>query len=111
MKLVVIILSEEYSLQNLLHEFLKKGIKGATVLNSKGMARVLNDPDETSFFGSLKAFLDPDQTGKTVITLVKDDQVALVSKIIKDTVGDLTQPDTGIMFTIPIDYVEGLKSD
>lgn len=111
MKLVVIILSEEYRLQSLLQGFSKYGIKGATILNSKGMLRALEDLDENSFLGSIKAFLDPEQTGKTVLTVIKDDQVELVSKIVKIAVGDLTQPDTGIMFTIPLDYVEGIKSD
>ncbi len=109
MKLVVIILSEEDRLQSLLKGFVKFGIRGATILSSKGMARALEDNDEYTFLGSIKAFLDPEQTGKTVITVVRDEQVELVSNIISKTVGDLNEPDTGIMFTIPIDYVEGIK--
>lgn len=111
MKLVVIILSEEERLQNLLQGFVKYGIKGATILSSTGMARALNDDDEYSFLGSIKAFLDPEQTGKTIITVIQDNQVELVSNIVKKTVGDLAQPDTGILFTIPVDYAEGIKSD
>lgn len=109
MKLVVIVLSEDSRLQGLLQGFVRNGIKGATVISSKGMARALESADEYTFLGSIKAFLDPEQYGSTVFTVIQDNQVELVSNIIKKTVGDLNQPDMGIMFTIPIDYAEGIS--
>ena len=71
----------------------------------------MEDAEDYSFLGSIKAFLDPHQYGSTVFSVIQDNQVELVSKAIKQTVGDLSQPDMGIMFTIPVDYVEGIRFD
>ncbi len=111
MKLVVIVLSEESRVQALLQGFVENGIKGSTIVSSQGVARALEDADDYTFLGSIKAFLDPQQYGSTVFSVIQDNQVELVSKVIKQTVGDLNQPDMGIMFTVPVDYVEGIKFD
>lgn len=111
MKLVVIVLSEDSRVQALLQSFVENGIKGATIISSQGLARALEDADDYSFIGSIKAFLDPQQYGSTVFSVIQDNQVELISTIIKKTVGDLNQPDTGIMFTIPVDYTEGIRFD
>jgi nitrogen regulatory protein PII len=111
MKLVVVVLSEDSRLQALLQGLVENGIKGATIISSQGLARALEDAEDYSFLGSIKAFLDPQQYGSTVFSVIQDNQVELVSKAIKQTVGDLSQPDMGIMFTIPVDYVEGIRFD
>ena len=111
MKLVVVVLSEDSRLQALLQGLVENGIKGATIISSQGLARALEDAEDYSFLGSIKAFLDPQQYGSTVFSVIQDNQVELVSKAIKHTVGDLSQPDMGIMFTIPVDYVEGIRFD
>jgi hypothetical protein len=41
--------------------------------------------------------------------VVEDDQVKKIEKVIESVIGDLSKPDQGILFTIPLDYVSGYK--
>ena len=44
---------------------------------------------------------------KTILLVLKDDQVEETISVVKRVVGDLKEPNTGIMFTLPINNVEG----
>jgi nitrogen regulatory protein PII len=45
---------------------------------------------------------------KTIFVVLKDEQVLLAIDVIKRKVGDLNKPGVGILFTIPVNYVEGI---
>ena len=76
------------------------------------MARAIGDYHEGMFLGSLRKLLDPErEENKTILTVVKDEQVRLVVDTIRSTIGDLNKPDTGIVFTVNIDYEEGILLD
>lgn len=110
MKLMVFILNRVESLEPLLTAFADHGIGGATILSSTGMARALAEVED-SIFGSLRAILDPErEANKTIITVLKDEQVAEALAAIEETVGDLSAPDTGIVFTVPVDFIKGLHA-
>lgn len=109
MKLVVMILNKTEALESLLENMTDAGITGATIIDSTGMARVIGEYDSMIMW-SLRKMLNPErQHNKTIFTVVPDEQVATVSEIMKKSVGDLNAPDTGILFTVPIDHVEGLS--
>ena len=58
MRLLFFVMNKTDKLEKLLTEFLQAGIKGATVLSSTGMARVLtnhDDEEDIPFLGSLRA--------------------------------------------------------
>ncbi|HBG16380.1 MAG TPA: hypothetical protein DDW93_06325 [Firmicutes bacterium] len=106
MQLLVFVLNKVDRLEDLLKELLNVGIKGATVLESTGMARVLHDA--IPIFGSLKMLVNQGYSySKTVFVVLKDDQVKLAIDSLKQVVGDLYKPDVGILFTIPLNQVEG----
>ena len=112
MKLFVLILSRVEKLDDLMTEFAHKDICGATILDSVGMARELygsaHDEEEISFLGSIRGFLNgPRQGSKTIFTVCRDEQVDVIIKAVEKIVGDLSEPDTGIMFTVPLDFVRG----
>lgn len=109
MKLMVFILNKVEALEPLLTAFADHGIGGATILSSTGMARALHAYDDDSIFGSLRAILDPErEANKTIMTVLKDEQVDVALAAIEETVGDLSRPDTGIVFTVPVDYIKGM---
>ena len=106
MQLLVIVLNKVDRLEDLLKEFLKVGIKGATVLDSTGMARVLHDT--IPIFGSIKMLINEGYSySKTLFVVLQEGQVELAINSLKQVVGDISQPDVGILFTIPISHVEG----
>ena len=43
-----------------------------------------------------------------MLFVLKDEQVMDTRNAIKNVIGDMKEPNTGIMFSIPITYVEGL---
>ena len=43
-----------------------------------------------------------------IFMVLNDEQIQTVKAVIKDVIGDLSEPNTGILFTLPIDSVDGL---
>jgi nitrogen regulatory protein PII len=96
-------------LNRFLHELKEHKIHGATIINSTGMAKKLIENDDLDFIGSLKVLFDnPREESRVIIMALENDKVETVMNII-DSIVDLTQPNTGIVFTLPIDFIKGYK--
>lgn len=109
MKLLIIVLNKVECLDKMLTKFGKQNIPGATILDSKGMAQELEAHDELRFLGSLRMLMNPaHKENKTIFMVIPDEKVAAVSAIANEVTGGLNKPDTGILFTVPIDYAEGM---
>ncbi len=110
MKLLIYVLNRTELLDEFLHVLKEKGIKGATILNSTGMARKLIQNDDMEFIGSLKTLFDnPRKESNVVLIALPDEQVKVVYKVIDSVCGDLSEPNTGVVFTLPIDEIKGCK--
>ena len=73
------------------------------------MAQSLYDHDELKFIVSLRQLLDPShQENKTIFAVLEEEKISQVSEIVDKATGGLNQPDTGILFTIPVQYIEGI---
>lgn len=112
MKLLIFVLNRPDKLDRILAEFARRELCGATILDSMGMARILadkHDEDELPFLGTFRAFLRPErQESKVILAAVRADQVPEVVEVIESIVGDLGNEDTGVVFTVPIDYTKGI---
>ena len=105
MQLLVIVLNKLECLDKLLTALEKEHIPGATILDSRGMAQQL----ELRFLGSLRMLMNPAHKENKMIFMVLDgEKVRTVSRVVNEVTGGLDQPDSGILFTVPISYVEGL---
>lgn len=115
MQLLFFVLNRSEMLDDILTSFADHDIHGATILDSKGMVHLLashSDEGEVPFFGAMRAFLKPErENSNLIITAVNDDHVENAVKAIEDVIGDLSKPDTGVVFTVPISYVKGLYKD
>jgi len=112
MQLLFFVLNKIEKLDAVLAELAKKDLCGATVLESRGMARILADKydeGEIPFLGQLRDLLHPGtQASKVIMAVVDADQVPEVVDVIEGIVGDLTNEDTGVVFSIPIAYTKGI---
>ena len=109
MQVFVFVLNWTEHLEHLLQEFTDHGLKGATVLDSRGMARILHTEDEMPIFYGLRAILEPERRiSKTIFCVMEDSQVEIARKIVNDVTGGLDHPDSGIMFALPVTFTEGL---
>jgi hypothetical protein len=112
MKLLFFVLNKTDQLDAVLTEFANRSIGGATILDSMGMARLLSqehNEDEIPFLGTLRTFLNPArQKSNLILTVLSDERVAEAVDAIESVVGDLSEKDTGIVFSLPIDFAKGL---
>jgi len=111
MKLLVFVLNKEELLEEVLEAFIEAGIPGATILDSEGMGRLLTY--EVPLFADFREFMKGNKPyNKTIFSVVdKDEKVKKVEELIEKICGSLSQPGTGILFTVPIDYVKGLREE
>ena len=110
MKLMVLILSKTEALEYLLEGLSAAGIGGATIIPSSGMAMTLSKMNSSFLSSSIRSmFSGEEDDNKTIISVINDDQLDLARRVIYNTVGDLSHPNTGILFTVPLDFVEGRR--
>ena len=112
MQLFVLILNKTECLPKLLGEFLSAGIKGATIYDSMGEVQYIGHEtvEPPPIFGSLRKFINPDhEQNKTVLVILRDEQVEAARAIVNKVTGGLDKPGTGIIFTVPVSFVEGIR--
>ncbi len=113
MKLLFFVLNETEKLDDVLTELATNGIKGATVIDSMGMARILSnnhDDNEISFLSSLRSFLSPEREKNNLIfTVIRENQLETAVKAIESVTGDLSRKNTGVIFSVPIDFTKGIE--
>lgn len=111
MQLMVMVLNKVEVLDALLEKLMEQGICGATILNSTGMVRELSKSNEDlPFFGTLRMLIDPDRKeSKTIFMVLKDEKAEEAKKVIREVVGDLSKPDSAVIFTLPVLSAEGVE--
>lgn len=110
MQVLVLVLNRLEKIDALLEAFSEAGIHGATVVNSTGMAHTLvNNHEDDLTFASLRAFFVGNrEDNRTIFMVLKDEKVELAKKIVTEVIGDLSKPDTGILFGVPVSFVDGI---
>ena len=108
MKLLVFILNNEEYLEEVMAAYVESGVTGATIVDSEGMGRFLTY--EIPLFAGFKEFMKGNKPyNKTILSVIRDDETLnSVKELVDEIVGGLDNPGTGIMFTLPIDWVYGL---
>jgi nitrogen regulatory protein P-II 1 len=114
MRLILFVLHDPEKLRELLEAWTEAGVSGATVLFSTGMGRIQQNQslrDDLPLMPSLEDFLPKvDSLSRTVFSIVDDETV--VEKVISATervVGDLYQPNRGLLMVLPVSRVYGLR--
>ena len=110
MKLLILVLNKVEKLEEVLEGFLEIGITAATVIESSGMGHILSE-EVPIFLGLRFMFAGEKPHNKTILSVIKDEKEKPVIKLLKKILGNLEEPGTGIIFTIPLDKVEGLKPE
>ena len=115
MYLIVFVLDDPDKLEDLLNAWEETGTGGATVLVSTGRHRLSNEGfrDDIPLMPGLDDFYKRvEDYHRTLFTIVKDDDV--LDKVVAATqrvVGDLNQPNTGILVVLPTAQVYGLEKN
>lgn len=108
-----IVLNETDYLDDILARFVDVGVRGATILDSQGMASALASGDEKDvpFFGSFKLLFDSARPyNKTIFTVLEsEDLVERAVDAVQDILGEFDRPGVGFMFSVPIGKVYQLN--
>lgn len=113
MQFMVLILNKVECMPTILCRLLEAGIKGATTTDCQGGLSLLSESsiEPPPIFGSLRRYLNPEHKHTKMLMLVlPSEQILIARDIINDAVGGLENPDTGILFTLPVMHVEGLAN-
>lgn len=110
MQLLTLILKKENLLDDILKALAEEGVKGGTILDGKGMGEELANMEDLPMFGMLRrALKDEDkETVKVALFVVRDEQVVDLRNTIKKFI-NLKEPNSGIMFVVPLTYVSGFE--
>lgn len=110
MQLLVAVINQEERVDDILAGFIELGITGATVINSKGMGRVLST--DVPIFAGLRSLSARSRPGNQTLFCVTDDEkIEAAISLITEICGNLDAPGTGIVFTLPVTRVVGLKPE
>ncbi len=109
MQMLILILKKIELVDELMEKLAESGVRGGTILEGTGMAKTLVNIEDMPMFGMLRHILSDEEKlkSKVLLFVLKNDQVMTARGKIKEVIGDLTEPNTGIMFSIPITDVEG----
>ena len=114
MQLILFVLSEPEKLTDLLEAWVAAGAPGVTILASTGLGHLRQNSllrEDMPLFPGLEDLFRREETSSRTLFSLLDDE-SLVDKIIDATqrvVGDLSQPNTGILMVLPVSRVVGLK--
>lgn len=110
MKLLVFVLNRVEKLEPALNKLEHAGLRGATVISSRGMAMTLEKYFDGSFLGSLRAMMEPDREENcTVFMVLKEEDVARAIACVEEVTGSFDEPNSGIVFTVPVDFIKGIQ--
>ena len=110
MQLLLAVINHEELVDDVLAAFLEVGITGATVVESKGMGRVLSRG--VPIFAGVHSLSERSRAGnRTLFCVVDDAKVDGAIALIQDICGTLDAPGAGIVVTVPVTRVVGLSGE
>lgn len=111
MQLLYFITNRSERIPAVLARLSEAGVNGATVVSCEGMAHMLAESVEApAFFGSLRSLFNTEETGegKMVLAVMKDESILAAKEAIQSVCGSFNEPNTGVMFTVPVMHFEGV---
>ena len=110
MQLLVAVINHEEHVDDILAAFVEVGITGATIVESKGMGRVLSR--EVPIFAGLRTLAASSRpANRTIFCLADDAKIDAAIALIQEVCGSLDAPGAGIVFTVPVGRVVGLAPE
>jgi len=110
MFVLFIVLNEPEFLSDVLYKMKQLGIRGATVIDSKGATAIAKDVHKIPLIGGFMKSIDGDtHTNRTIFSVIeREEQVERVMPHIENIIGgDMKQPNKGIMFVLPVTHIRG----
>ena len=110
MELLVIVVKDHRTVEEILTGFLELGIRGATVADVRGMGQIISM--EIPIFTGFKS-LFPGWGADTYMILSVVDKSARQKalELAREITGNFESPGSGIVFAVPLSHAEGLAEE
>lgn len=109
-RLLVAVIHDPERIDEILSGFIELGITGATILNTEGMGSVLSH--DIPIFAGLQTLISGSRPqNRMIFSVLPTSLVDSAVDLLREVMGDLEKPATGIVFTPPVDRVEGLAPE
>lgn len=110
MLLLVMVVDNVRRLDEVLQAWVEAGVKGVTILESTGVNRMLRRSDaQPAYMGFSRVFGGGRVGHNTLFAVIESVDVAHAAVAATERVlGDLRQPNTGIVFMLPVTETWGL---
>lgn len=105
-----IVLNQREYLSEVLFKMNQLGIRGATVIDSMGAKSLNSKISNVPLLGNVLSALDGDMAyNNTIFSVIeREEQVERVMDSIERVLGgDMTKPNKGIMFVLPVTHMRG----
>jgi nitrogen regulatory protein PII len=113
MFMIMFILNDPDRCQDVLDAWEAAGVAGVTILRSTGLGRIrakMGLTDDMPLIPSLDDFFQTDENlNRTLVSIIREKSV--VDRVVQATqsvLGDLNQPNTGILVVLPVLEAYGL---
>lgn len=110
MYMLIMVLDDSAHLNEVLQAWINAGVQGVTILESTGINRVLPRPTPQPMFAGFSHIFGSGRVGhNTIFAVIEELAVAEAAVAATETVlGDLSQPNTGIIFAVPVARAWGM---
>jgi nitrogen regulatory protein PII len=110
MELLVCVINKPELLDDVLAGLLEAGVSGSTVVESQGMGKIISR-DIPIFSGFKGLFTGARESNFTIFSVVKEKEVLENAiRTIQQVYGSFNEPASGVLFTVPVSRVLGLRS-
>jgi hypothetical protein len=113
-QLIYLVVDDPLKVDEVVQLWIDKGVSGLTILDSSGWARRMgkrNLADDVPLFPSIRGLMrGQERTNRTLFSVVPDGwDIEDLIEATEEVLGPLDDPDTGILFVVPVSVVKGLK--
>lgn len=113
MYLLLLVLNNENHVKEILEKFIDIDVRGATVINSQGMGRIISE--KVPIFSSLRSILSGEENrvnNFTIFSAIKTEETLNKAiDVVMNVVKDINKPGTGILIILPVLKIYGLANN
>jgi nitrogen regulatory protein P-II 1 len=104
MYMLIMVLDDSENLNDVLQAWVDAGVPGVTILESTGINRVLPREQAGPMFAGFSHIFGSGRVGhNTIFAVIESMELAETAvKATEAVVGDLNEPNTGIVFVLPV---------
>jgi len=108
MYLLICVVNNTASVNEIVGGFVRIGVTGATVIDSHGTVEIA--AAQVPVFAGFRHLVQSNrQPNRTVFSVIKDDETLdQAMAVVEEVTGNLEESASGIMFAIPVTRVKGL---